>query len=134
VVTAAPGIFTADSTGSGQAAAVNQDGSLNSAAKPAKTGSFISLYITGDGQTNPGGVDGKLANTAPYPATVFPVKVTVGGLPAVVSYAGAAPTSVAGLTQVNVQIPTGTPVGAAVPVTVQVNGVSAQAGVTISLQ
>jgi uncharacterized protein (TIGR03437 family) len=134
VVSAAPGIFTADSTGSGQAAAVNSDGSLNSAAKPAKTGSFISLYITGDGQTNPAGVDGKLANAAPYPATVGTVKVTVGGLPAVVNYAGATPTSVAGLTQVNAQIPVGTPVGAAVPVTVQVNGVSAQSGVTISVQ
>ena len=133
VSTTTPGIFTADATGSGQAAAVNSDGSLNSAAKPAKAGSFISLYITGDGQTNPGGVDGKLANAAPYPATVYPVKVLVNGVSAVVNYAGATPTSVAGLTQVNVQIPSGAPVGAAVPVTVLVNGVSAQSGVTISV-
>lgn len=134
VVSAAPGIFTADSTGSGQAAAVNSDGTLNSAAKPARVGTFISLYITGDGQTNPAGVDGKLANAAPYPATVLPVTVTIGGRPAIVNYAGATPTSVAGLTQVNAQIPLGTPAVAGVPVTVQVNGVPAQSGVTISVQ
>jgi len=134
VVSAAPGIFTADSTGSGQAAAVNLDGTLNSASKPVKAGGFISLYITGDGQTNPGGVDGQLANTAPYPATVLPVKVTVGGLPAVVSYAGATPTAVAGLTQLNVQVPAGVTPGSAVPVTVQVGDQGAQTGVTIAVQ
>ncbi len=134
VVPAAPAIFTADSTGSGQAAAVNADGSLNSAAKPAKAGSFISIYITGDGQSNPGGVDGKIANAAPYPSTVLPVKVTVGGQTAVVNYAGATPTSVAGLTQVNVQIPSGVAAGSAVPIAVTVGTVTAQSGVTIAVQ
>ena len=134
VVSAAPGIFTADSTGAGQAAAVNSDGSLNSAAKPAKAGSFISLYITGDGQSNPGGTDGKLANATPYPATALPVKATVGGVSAIVNYAGATPTAVAGLTQLNVQIPVGTPAGSAVPVTVQVGNALAQTGVTVSVQ
>ncbi len=133
VVQTAPAIFTADSTGSGQAAAVNQDGSLNSASKPAKAGSFVSLYITGDGQSNPGGADGKIANAAPYPTTVLPVAVTIGGQKAVVSYAGAAPTAVAGLTQVNVQIPTGV-TGTAVPVALTVGGVAAQSGVTIAVQ
>ena len=61
----APGIFTANSTGSGQAAAVNQDTTLNSAANPAKIGSFISLYVTGEGQTAPAGVNGKIAASAP---------------------------------------------------------------------
>jgi uncharacterized protein (TIGR03437 family) len=134
VAAASPGIFTADSTGVGQAAAVNSDGSLNSASKPARAGSFISLYITGDGQTNPGGTDGKLANAAPYPVTILSVTVTIGGKPAVTNYAGATPTSVAGLTQVNVQIPSGTAAGSAVPVTVAVNGIPAQSGVTISVQ
>jgi uncharacterized protein (TIGR03437 family) len=134
VTAAAPGIFTADATGSGQAAAVNSDGSLNSASKPARVGTFISLYITGDGQTNPGGTDGKLANAAPYPMTVLPVTVTVAGKPALTNYAGATPTAVAGLTQVNVQIPTGTAPGNSVPVNVLVNGISAQSGVTIAVQ
>ncbi|MES1260881.1 MAG: hypothetical protein ABUS49_04025, partial [Acidobacteriota bacterium] len=134
VVQAAPAIFSADSTGAGQAAAVNPDGSLNSAAKPVQRGTFLSLYITGDGQTSPAGVDGKIANADPYPKTVLPVSVTIGGQTAPVIYAGATPTAVAGLTQVNVQVPLGVTPGSAVPVTLTVGGVAAQSGVTVAVQ
>jgi uncharacterized protein (TIGR03437 family) len=57
-------------------------------------------YATGEGQTAPGGVDGKLSSTSILP--VLPVSVTVGGIPATVQYAGGAPGEVAGLMQVNV--------------------------------
>ena len=134
VVGTSPGIFTADSTGSGQAAAVNEDGTLNSPSKPAPTGSFVSLYLTGEGQTTPAGVDGKLATAAPYPQPLQSVKVQIGGVPAVFNYAGAVPTQVAGLMQINVQVPAGIQTGTAVPVQVQVGGVPAQPGVTISVQ
>jgi uncharacterized protein (TIGR03437 family) len=133
VASAAPGIFTANTTGSGQAAAVNQNGSLNTASNPAKVGSIVSLYVTGEGQTSPGGQDGKLANSAPYPMPVQAVAVTIGGVSATVTYAGGAPTAVAGLMQVNVQIPAGVATSGAVPVTVSVGGVAAQAGVTIAV-
>ncbi|MDE3196810.1 MAG: hypothetical protein KGN84_10730 [Acidobacteriota bacterium] len=133
VTNAAPGIFTLNMTGAGQAAAVNQDGTINSASNPAKAGSVISLYLTGEGQTSPAGVDGKLANAAPYPKPVLPVTATIGGQNAVVSYYGAAPTAVAGLMQVNVQIPAGVAAGGAVPVTVNVGPVAAQTGVTLSI-
>jgi uncharacterized protein (TIGR03437 family) len=43
----APGLFTLDSSGKGQAAAMNRDGSINSPAKPAMAGDVISLYGTG---------------------------------------------------------------------------------------
>ena len=43
----APGVFTLDSTGKGQAVAMNQDGSINTAATPAAAGDVISLYVTG---------------------------------------------------------------------------------------
>ena len=66
VASSASGVFTLDSSGMGQAAAVNQDGSINSAAHPAPPGSIISLYATGEGQTSPAGVDGKPAQ-APLP-------------------------------------------------------------------
>ncbi len=134
VVNTAPGIFTANSTGSGQAAAVNQDGSLNSASNPAKVGSFVSLYATGEGQTTPNGVDGKIASGTVLPAPVARVTVTIGGQSALVTYAGAAPTQIAGLMQINAQIPAGIPVGNAVPVTVQVGTTAAQTGVTIAVQ
>lgn len=130
----APGIFTADSTGSGQAAAVNGDGTLNKASTPVRIGGFISLYISGAGQTTPNGTDGRILAAAPFPTVIAPVQVTIGDKPAVVSYAGATPTSVSGLTQVNVQVPVGITAGPAVPVQVTVNGVSAQSGVTIAVQ
>ncbi|MCU1330242.1 MAG: repeat containing protein [Bryobacterales bacterium] len=119
----APGIFTADTTGSGQAAALNQAGTLNGPANPAQIGSVIVLYLTGEGQTTPNGVDGKIAAAAPYPAPVQPVKVSIGGFDAVVNYAGAAPTLVAGAMQINAEIPAGITPGAAVPVIVTIGGV-----------
>ncbi|HUJ23075.1 MAG TPA: glycoside hydrolase family 44 protein, partial [Bryobacteraceae bacterium] len=61
VVEAAPGIFTNDASGTGQGAILNQDGSRNSAANPAARGSVISIYMTGEGQTDPPGFDGKVA-------------------------------------------------------------------------
>ena len=56
------GLFTADSSGQGQGAILNADGSLNSASNPAAKGSIVELYGTGAGQTNPAGVDGQLAD------------------------------------------------------------------------
>ena len=129
----APGIFTLDSTGQGQAAASNQDGvTVNTAATPAKVGDYISLYATGEGQTSPAGVDGKPASV-PYPHPNLPVAATVGGQDAPVQYAGGAPGLVAGLMQVNVQIPAGIQAGSAVPVMLRVGGAISQGGVTIAV-
>ncbi len=132
--TVAPGIFTADSTGAGQAAAVNGDGTLNKAATPVKMGGFISLFVSGAGQMNPAGKDGLLVTGTQLQTTIASAQVTIGGKPAVVSYTGATPTAVSGLTQINVQVPVGITAGPAVPVQVTVGGVAAQAGVTIAVQ
>jgi len=128
VARSAPSFFSRDLTGAGQIAAVNTDGSLNDAAHPVKIGGYVSLYATGEGQTNPPGVDGALAATQPYPKPVLPVHVTVGGLPAIFTYAGAAPTDVAGLMQIVVQIPTGVQPGGYVPVVLQVGTGSSVSG------
>lgn len=119
VSAAAPAFFSQDGTGAGQIASVNLDGSLNDAAHPVKTGGYISLYATGEGQTFPPGVDGALANTV-YPKPVLPVSVTVGGVPVTPVYAGAAPTEVSGLMQIVVQIPPDVQPGGYVPVQLQV--------------
>ena len=132
VAAVAPALFTQDSSGKGQAAASNQDGTVNGAAHPAKVGSYISLWLTGAGQMNPTGVDG-LPGAAPLPLTAAPVAVTIGGASATVQYAGQAPNTVAGVMQINAQIPSGTQAGNAVPVVVQVGSVSTQAGVTIAV-
>ena len=131
VATVTPGVFTLNSSGTGQAAAVNQDGSLNGSAKPAKAGNYVSLYVTGAGQTNPGGTDGHLA-AVPLPLPLLPVTVTIGGQPAPINYAGASPGLVEGVMQVNAQVPSGLTPGN-VPVVVQVGTSSTQPGVTIAV-
>jgi uncharacterized protein (TIGR03437 family) len=119
---ASPGFFTANASGAGQLAAINvSDGTLNSAANPVKIGGYIALYATGEGQTSPAGVDGKLAPLVlPIPAPLAKVTAAVGGKDANVAYAGAVPGTVAGLMQVNVQIPADVTPGGYVPVVLEV--------------
>jgi uncharacterized protein (TIGR03437 family) len=133
VATLTPAVFTLDASGSGQAAAINNsDGSINGAAKPVKAGDWVQLYITGVGQTNPPGVDGSV-NTVPLPQVQATVTATVGGQPASVNFAGGAPGLVAGVIQVNVQVPSGITAGAAVPVVVTLGTSNTQSGVTIAV-
>ncbi len=131
VAQTAPGLISADSSGQGQAEAVNANGSLNSASTPAPVESVISLFGTGGGQTTPTGVDGALAS-APLPQQLLPVTVTIGGQQATVQDAEAA-AGQAGVMQIDVQIPAGVQPGSAVPVVVQAGGVSSQAGITIAV-
>jgi uncharacterized protein (TIGR03437 family) len=106
VVAARPGLFTADSSGRGQAAILNQDGSYNSAANPAAAGSIVAMFGTGEGQTAPAGVDGRLATGNTLPRPRLPLGVLICGEAAEVVYAGAAPGVTAGLLQVNAKVPT----------------------------
>jgi uncharacterized protein (TIGR03437 family) len=124
VAPSAPGIFTAGQIGSGQIAAIQvADGSANSATNPAKIGSYISFYVTGEGQTSPSGIDGKV-NSLPAPKPLLDVAVTIGGVPAAVQYAGGSPGQIAGLMQINVQIPNGVAAGGYVPVIVRIGDAS----------
>ena len=120
----APSFFSQNASGAGQIAAVNLDGSFNDAAHPVKVGGYVSLYATGEGGTSPAGVDGKLASSAPYPQPSQQVKVTIGGVPVTPVYAGAAPTLIAGLMQLVVQIPAGVQPGGYVPVVLTVGNTS----------
>ena len=133
VASSAPGLFTANSSGTGEVAALNQDGTVNSSSNPAASGSTVSLFATGEGQTSPPGVDGQIA-AAPLPRPLLPVTATVGGQPAKVQYAGGAPGEVAGLMQVNVQIPSVVGLsGPGVPVAITVGNASSQTGATIAV-
>ena len=130
-VPSSPAIFTV-SAGTGQAAALNESGSFNSSAIPAKKGSVVVLYLTGEGETDPGGIDGKLANSV-YPKPVLPVVARISGMEAEVLYAGAAPGLVAGAMQVNLKIPANAPSGA-LPVFLTVGTATSQTGVTIAVE
>lgn len=131
VLAAAPSLFTADASGIGQAAALNQDGSVNSTANPANPDDVIVLYGTGEGLENPVPADGAIT-TAPLPSPSLPISVTIGGVPAKVTYGGAAPGLAAGVVQINAVIPTGI-VGQNVPVAWTAGTYSSQSGVTIAV-
>src|SRR5262249_12999295 len=85
VVASAPGIFSADASGRGQAAMTNADGSYNSATNPAAPGSWVTFYITGEGLTEPPGSDGNVA--ASTANLRLPVTVKIAGRTAQVLYA-----------------------------------------------
>jgi uncharacterized protein (TIGR03437 family) len=112
-VPSVPAIFTVG-TGTGQAAALNEDGSLNSPANPAARGAVVVLYLTGDGL---GG---------------SPVSVQIGSAAAELLYAGPAP-GFFGSMQINARVPEGLVQNGSAAVVVTVGGASSQSGVTITV-
>jgi uncharacterized protein (TIGR03437 family) len=114
VVGAVPGIFTV-AGGVGQAAATNQDGTVNSASNPAARESIIVLYATGQGND------------------LSAVSLTIGGYTAALLYAGPAP-GYPGLMQINAQIPGGFLPPGILPVVLSIGSANSQDGVTIAVK
>jgi uncharacterized protein (TIGR03437 family) len=124
VADSAPAIFVQDATL--LSAALNQDGSVNSAANGADPKSIVSLFATGEGTTNPPMADGAVVSvTAPLPKPLLNVTLKIAGIPAEVQYAGSVPGLVAGVLQVNAKIPDGAPTGKRVAVSLTIGGVTA---------
>jgi uncharacterized protein (TIGR03437 family) len=113
VTAAAPGIFTTAGA-TGQAAASNQDGSLNSDSNPAVRGSVVSIYATGQGSGTPN------------------ITLNIAGYIAPLLYAGPAP-GFSGLMQINAQIPAGFLPPGTQAVVLTVDDVTSQAGVTLAI-
>jgi uncharacterized protein (TIGR03437 family) len=134
VLAAQPGIFTLNALGTGPAAVLNQDYSVNSAANPAVRGNTILIFATGQGAVSPAGVDGLVALAASTGQPPSAVTVQIGGQTATVSYAGNAPGLVEGALQVNAIVPTTVTPGNAVAVVVAVGGASSPATATIVVQ
>jgi uncharacterized protein (TIGR03437 family) len=133
VVAAVPGLFSADSSGTGQAALLNQDNSYNSSKNAAFRGSIVSIYGTGEGITSPMVTDGTINSTI-LPKPVQPVTVNVGTAAInSLQYTGAAPGAVAGLFQVNVKIPCDSALGD-LPLVVSVGSAKSQGGLTIAIR
>ena len=99
-----PAIFTADASGKGIAAALNQDQTVHRPMNPANKGSIISIFATGAGLMAPAALDGQITNSN-FAHPLLPVSVTIDGVSAEVVYAGSAPTLVSGVLQVNVRVP-----------------------------
>lgn len=130
VLAAKPGIFTANSSGSGPGAILNENGSLNQASNPAARGSIIVVYATGGGVTSPASQDGRVS--AGPANLVLPVTATVGGQPAEVLYSGNAPGLVEGVLQVNLRLNPNTPAGDQ-PVVLTIGGNASPATATVSI-
>jgi len=108
-----PGLFTANSTGTGQLSAINEDGHTpNDGGHPAKAGSVISLYGTGQGLVDGLPPDGQPNPPGPHPTGPKPkVLINDNFVPdADVQYSGLAPGFV-GLWQINVKVPANVPPG-----------------------
>ena len=134
VVASAPGVFTADMSGRGQGAILNEDGvTLNSRENPAPRGSIVVLYATGGGQTVPSGQDGTVPVSV-LPKPELPVYVTIGGASADVLYAGAAPYFVSGALQINVRVPRNIDPGDHVPVVLTIGRNPSLPAVTLAVR
>jgi uncharacterized protein (TIGR03437 family) len=93
-------------TGSKLGCIVNQDGTLNSADHPAKPGDIVSIYGTGGGPYSPPLSTGASAPMSPLSYLTQDVTVKIrAALPAKVLYAGATPTAISGVFQINFQVP-----------------------------
>ncbi len=113
---AAPALFTLDSSGAGQALAINGNGTLNGSDHPAAPGSTVTLFLTG----------------APSQIQSGPLSVLIGGQQATITdltRAGSAP----GVTAIAVQTPFGPSTVMSVPIVLQVGSISSPGGVTLTV-
>ncbi len=118
-----PGIFIMDQGSSAGAILHGDTYALVTAAAPARAGERLLIYTTGLGPLKIGVRSGASGPSAPpYADTVMLPTVMIGGLQASVLYSGLAP-GLAGLYQLNIQVPAGAQPGN-LPVQVLLNGTS----------
>jgi uncharacterized protein (TIGR03437 family) len=121
--TTAPAIVTAHPSGFGDAAALNEDGSINSPKNPAVPGSVVTLYLTGLGAIDPPFKEGTISTGAGVIRTGLEVNLYPSW--AEILYAGPAPGLLAGVYQVNIRVPE-TPLEDWVPLSVTAGDRAAQ--------
>ena len=105
VYQSAPGVFSLSVNGIGLGAVLHADYTVVDEDHPAHPGEIVQVFLTGLGDVFPtirdGGPGG---STEPFNRTVNPMRATVNGLTADISYSGLAPT-LSGLYQMNIKIP-----------------------------
>lgn len=107
-----PGIFRARPGVSSQAAAINEDGTVNGPSNPAVRGSLVSVFGTGFGLLAPtcatGGLNPHEAVNLASGLTVFIADTQRSGVPVIfapAAYAGSAPDQPCGVVQINMTVP-----------------------------
>ena len=148
IAATAPGLFTADGSGSGQAAALNYNATtkaytFNNSNTLAKIGDTVILYLTGEGIYDSAPLLGGASDTgfvippalAATPQVSPLPTVSIGGVDATpgVAYAGPIVGSIIGVLQINVKVPAGSTTGTQVPVIVTIGANATQAGTTLAI-
>jgi uncharacterized protein (TIGR03437 family) len=139
VAQVSPGIYTISATGVGPGVVVNLDGSLAQpvgsvpgyAAGPARISGAVIIYATGLGPVDPPVANGAASRDALRQTVTMPA-VLVGGTQAQVLFSGLAP-EFPGVYQLNVVLPPGVPTGDAVPIQLQIGGITSTDRVTIAV-
>ena len=129
----APGTFSMNGQGTGPGAILDSSYRLVTPSNPAAAGiTVILIYCTGLGAVTNQPPSGAAAPSNPLAVTTTKPVVTIGGVPAQVSFSGLAPGS-AGEYQVNALVPANAPTGDAVPLILSIGGATSNA-VEIAVQ
>jgi uncharacterized protein (TIGR03437 family) len=138
--TFSPGLFMYQAANARYVAAQHADYSIvgppglyPGASSPAKPGEVIILYTTGFGPTSPPTPSGQVVTSAApvVNLNLSPISVTIGSQPAQVQWAGIS--TLAGVWQLNVQVPPGAATGDAA-IVAQIGGKSTQGGAFVTVQ
>jgi uncharacterized protein (TIGR03437 family) len=138
IASTAPGIFSVQS-GTGQAIAINPDGSLAGpdgsvpglSVHPANAGDPLVIFATGLGAVSPS-IDNGAASSDTLRTAINTPSVLIGGQPAQVLFAGLSPQFV-GVNQINVIVPQ-VPTPGVVPLQIQAGSITSTDTVTIAVQ
>jgi uncharacterized protein (TIGR03437 family) len=137
VADVAPGLYTVNDQGSGQALVLVGDTGLLAApaadnARPAQRGETLMIYMEGLGPVNNAPPDGFPSPDDSSATTLATPIVTIGGAMAALQYSGLEP-GVAGVYLVKAVVPDDAPSGDAVPLVVSVNDIGSNPA-TIAIQ
>jgi uncharacterized protein (TIGR03437 family) len=137
VFTASPSILSANGAGSGQGHVyVIGPGGVETQANgnaPAAAGNPVVIYCVGLGAVSPEISAGSIVPYSPLSNANAPVTVTFGNQTVPAAFAGLTP-GLAGLYQVNVNVPPGVTPGNQVPVTISVGGKSSSSSIYMAIQ
>lgn len=117
---AAPSVFMSGAAGPETGLATifrDDDNQLVTPTNPIHPKDYITIFLTGMGQTSPPVVEGQAAPVNPLAQTILQPGVTLGDVSLTVTFAGLVPGEV-GVYQINAYVPTGLSGGLAVPLVI----------------
>jgi uncharacterized protein (TIGR03437 family) len=128
-----PGLSTLDGTGAGPGAFINEDGTANGVDSPAAPGSLVQIEVTGLGVTEPANDSQVVTGTQQGPVPLARMTATVGGRSCELVQASGRAGQVGAILLLRLRIPADADPGDAVPVVLDVEGISSQT-VTVAIR